>query len=180
MTCKSILQLAALAVLATGAVVFDFALRWPSGTVVYAADTTKDKISGLTVEEVSTICVAMRAGMDSYQRVVKDGTKETVIVQAFSFSPGMKEVLFNDEYLACKVLAGFQVDNKALDAVWASRRKNGNLSDEDQAIYDAARRKILDEKTDVMFDPISIAGLKLSENPILQSVLSNLKPLLIP
>jgi len=139
-----------------------------------AAPASAADAPSLTVEQVIQIGNGI-AALDGYDKIVKDGASEKSVHVPYQFGGGLRLLLASDLDKARTVIKRYQ---DAVQALFSAMQKDGKIPDASLAQYTAEQRKMLDQPADVQLARIKADELKLSENPIPSSVLSNLVPIL--
>lgn len=134
----------------------------------HAADQPK-----LTVDQVASVTAGL-SQLDTYDKTIKDGARETVVKQAYSFGGGLRWLIAGNLEKGRRVIKQYQ---EARAALVNSMAKDGKIPDDKLQALNAEDRKMQEAVADVQFDRIRGDELKLNENPVPASVLSLILPI---
>lgn len=135
---------------------------------VHAADQQK-----LTVDQIASVTTGL-SQLDTYDKTVKDGARETIVKQSYNFGGGLRWLIAGNLDKGRRIIKQYQ---DARTALVNSVAKDGKVPDDKIQALNLEDRKMQDAVSDVQFDRIKAEELKLNENPIPASVLSLILPI---
>lgn len=151
------------------------------------AQTRPENTTKVTVEQADRILNAL-AALDGYQKVVKDGGQDKVVLVAYELSGNTRKLIAKDIDILTPVLRQYGKVRQGLVKQFFNRDvlpASGSEEFQKMAQTDTFKKltdevqKQLDAPVDEEVQKISDADLKLDTNPIPPSVLAALSPIRI-